>query len=322
MTDRRYRDAGWLREQYVERERTQAEIANMCGCTATTVRNWLHKDDIETREGSPTPDKRLKDEDWLREQYVERERPATDIADACGCGATTVRRWMDKHKIETRGPGPAVPDGRLKDENWLREQYIKRGRKTADIADVCECDTSTVRRWLHKHDFRIREPDRVADARLKDAQWLREQYVERGRSTADIASECACHPTTVSRWLKKHGIETQRDGPQPGEKHPRWNGGTFPYGPGWTERKRRRVRKRDGYRCVRCGTTQEEHKERHDQKLHVHHLTKARQLDDPEKRNAMSNLVTVCRDCHDKWERVAAAGLRPQLTGIMKNDTD
>jgi len=87
------------------------------------------------------------------------------------------------------------------------------------------------------------------------------------------------------------------------------------YGPGWNESKRRAVRARDNHCCQDCGMTQADHSDEHDERLHVHHLIKARDIDDPEERNAMENLITLCRDCHaTTWERLSEAGLRPQMS--------
>nr|ADE29264.1 regulatory protein [uncultured virus] len=54
MTDAepRYRDEEWLREQYLERGQTMREIADMCGCSQTTVSKWINRHGIETRSGS------------------------------------------------------------------------------------------------------------------------------------------------------------------------------------------------------------------------------------------------------------------------------
>jgi len=43
---------------------------------------------------------------------------------------------------------------------------------------------------------------------------------------------------------------------------------------------------------------------RHNRYIYVHHKTPAREVDDPEKRNAMNNLVTLCAACHQKWEKL------------------
>lgn len=46
-TSKQYRNAEWLERQYIEKDRTQAEIANICGCCQSTIGNWLDKFDIE-----------------------------------------------------------------------------------------------------------------------------------------------------------------------------------------------------------------------------------------------------------------------------------
>jgi 5-methylcytosine-specific restriction endonuclease McrA len=54
-------------------------------------------------------------------------------------------------------------------------------------------------------------------------------------------------------------------------------------------RLRRRIRRRDGNRCTECGSREQ---------LEVHHRNgNARD-------NAQSNLVTLCRDCHQQAELV------------------
>lgn len=87
-----------------------------------------------------------------------------------------------------------------------------------------------------------------------------------------------------------------------GENNPQWNGGPAKYGPGWNERKRESVRERDDRECHVCGMSEAEHLTAHGCKLHVHHVRPAREFDDPEKRNAMGNLTSVCHSCHREWE--------------------
>lgn len=102
-----------------------------------------------------------------------------------------------------------------------------------------------------------------------------------------------------------------------GENHPTYNGGRFPYGLGWNETKKEEVRERDGRKCQHCGRSEKEHIEIHGTKQAVHHIQKARAVDNPSQRNSMKNLVTLCRvapqngdkPCHDVWE--AMSPLRP-----------
>lgn len=97
-----------------------------------------------------------------------------------------------------------------------------------------------------------------------------------------------------------------------GENAPHYKGGTYPYGSGWTAKKKREVRKEYGYKCAGCPMTQEEHIEKYGRRLEVHHISKARNVEDEEVRNSKDNLVPLCHKCHlSKWELMAP--LRPQI---------
>lgn len=94
--------------------------------------------------------------------------------------------------------------------------------------------------------------------------------------------------------------------------HPNWKGGRQNYGKGWSQAKREAVRERDGRQCQHCGRSEAKHIELYGTKLEVHHIEKARTFDDPEKRNSMDNLISLCKSqgCHPKWEKMSP--LRPQ----------
>lgn len=92
-----------------------------------------------------------------------------------------------------------------------------------------------------------------------------------------------------------------------GENHYKWKPDELTqYGKGWNEEKREKVRERDNRKCQDCG----EPARGYFSKLDVHHIQPADTFDDPEKRNAMDNLISLCRECHPKWEKFAP--LRPQ----------
>jgi hypothetical protein len=79
-----------------------------------------------------------------------------------------------------------------------------------------------------------------------------------------------------------------------GENNHNWEGGEFRYyGPYWVER-REEVVERDGNKCRLCGETEN---------IHVHHITPARLFgEDYQSMNETSNLVCLCRECHNDWE--------------------
>jgi endogenous inhibitor of DNA gyrase (YacG/DUF329 family) len=102
-----------------------------------------------------------------------------------------------------------------------------------------------------------------------------------------------------------------------GKDHPLFQGGSHPYGPGFTDAKKEQVRERQDRVCAGCGEPESDQRRR----LAVHHIQKAREIPDEAERNDTSNLVALCDSCHMGWEQMTP--LRPQtpyFDGI--GDTD
>lgn len=92
-----------------------------------------------------------------------------------------------------------------------------------------------------------------------------------------------------------------------GPNHPRWLGGNSPYGSEWSETLKEHIRERQSRCCAGCGV----HESEYPRKLDVHHIQKARSIDNPVERSDDANLVALCRSCHMKWEQMSP--LRPQV---------
>jgi hypothetical protein len=108
-----------------------------------------------------------------------------------------------------------------------------------------------------------------------------------------------CNQECYFDWARSGGL---RDGAQPYDHD---------YGPNWSYQ-RRAARARDNYSCRSCGMSESEHKTEFGRRLEVHHIKKAREFTDYKKRNELSNLLTLCKKCHVKWEHLP---VRPQLAG-------
>lgn len=88
-----------------------------------------------------------------------------------------------------------------------------------------------------------------------------------------------------------------------GPLSPVWKGGPVPYGVGWSEKKKERIRERQDRLCYTCGKTEESNGRR----LSVHHKMKARKFPDDAdlERNNDDNLVALCMTCHKRWETIS-----------------
>lgn len=133
------------------------------------------------------------------------------------------------------------------------------------------------------------------------------QYTERAESECEYCGEGFKYLPSKSPGHYCGYSCSSKD--KTGEKAPNWRGGgSNEYGPGWNEKKKDMVRSRDNYECQACGMSNADHIGEYDCQLEVHHIIPARKFDNPKRRNAEGNLVTLCKDCHVRWEGVP---LRP-----------
>jgi transposase len=215
-----WKDEGWLRSQYIGQQKSVYQIADEQDCDEKTIRNWLAEHGIEAREDSERhpasrEERRYRNEEWLREQYVENEQTAGAIADECEVAASTIYDWLERHGIDTRSVAEArqlteARSVRLPQEQDQRqrdaepsEPIIKRAAgQGAYEGPGTGIDVS----------YQSNLSDQAGDAvesPYREEGWLREQYAET-RSASEIAEVCDVAPETIYYWMGKHGIERTR----------------------------------------------------------------------------------------------------------------
>jgi len=95
-----------------------------------------------------------------------------------------------------------------------------------------------------------------------------------------------------------------------GEDHPAYihgEGSTSYYGPFW-ERIVEEIRERDNNKCRVCGMDNDDHLEKNNKSLDVHHIKPKYEFEDENgevdyaEANKEENLITVCKHCHGKIE--------------------
>lgn len=96
-----------------------------------------------------------RDEQRLRELYVEKDLTQQEIADQMGCDKKTISNWLDKYDIDT-----GFSFVREMSRDWLYEQYVEKKRSVNEIADGVGCSTATVLRRLDEHDIETRPSSR------------------------------------------------------------------------------------------------------------------------------------------------------------------
>lgn len=127
------------------------------------------------------------------------------------------------------------------------------------------------------------------------------------RYPSNIGTVTVCSEACRSTWLS---------GTFTGDGHPNWKGGgNGAYGKGWNS-VRRQALERDGYRCVVCGTSQEELGRNPD----VHHIIPVRwfiESDEHTREDAhyLENVISLCIGCHRKADfgKISRDDLRTRI---------
>jgi transposase len=157
----------------------------------------------------------LANEEWLRKEYIEKNRLIKEIAEELGCSNTTVSRWLNKHGIKTRSRRERIhhrlPD-ELDDPEWLREKYHNEGLSCQAVAEKIGCSDGAVLSAMNRHGIETRSfSEAVKRGKRKqfgelDKEWLREEYVAKEKSANQIADETGTSANTVLRWLHRHDL--------------------------------------------------------------------------------------------------------------------
>ena len=121
---------------------------------------------------------------------------------------------MHEHDIEPRSIAEINSKGDVKplrNADWLREQYVEKGMSSYEIADELGVSDVTVSDWMNRHGIELRPVfERMSKGEirpLRDQEWLRERYVEQGRSTVEIAEELGVSIHPVRDYLNEYDIE-------------------------------------------------------------------------------------------------------------------
>ena len=213
-----YQNEMWLREQYYEMEKTISEVAEAGDVTNPTIRRWMDNHGIERRSMSEAKsdgdDSLYEDPDWLYQQHWEHNRTLEEMGEIAGVSATTIKRKMGKHDVETKSVAQAQTDGdleQLKNPDWLREQHWENNHTLSEIGEMVGVSDTAVIRKMEDYDVETKTRAQAQTdgdiEQLRDREWLKNQYWERGRTLADIGDELDVTDVTVNEWMKKHGIE-------------------------------------------------------------------------------------------------------------------
>lgn len=112
------------------------KIADVLGCSPTTIRKWILDEGISPRSGPAIPNEIVKK---AIDRYTEGNESIAHIAREMGITPVTVSRWLNKNGVSIRHN-----TGRVNRSEVLKD--IKDGMKKEDIAKKHKCSVSNIYR--------------------------------------------------------------------------------------------------------------------------------------------------------------------------------
>jgi len=191
----------------------------------------------------------------------------------------------------------------MPDKEWIEYQHFILGKTYRQMSEEFECDQKTMQYWAKSLNvswkslvkegevhppFKVDTENKQGSARFYGVtkEWLSREYVERDKSSNQIAEEIKTSAFAVCNWLKKFGIPLRTDEEKverhsermSGDRNPAWIGGI-------SQNYQRRMLEEEKSEmiCSWCKT---------DEDIQVHHIDHNRDNAD------LSNLIWLCGNCN------------------------
>jgi hypothetical protein len=167
-------DIAWLSDQYVTKNRSAISIANELGfCDGGPVRAELTKNNIKLKTNAVAQINNidaiqyLEDGVWMREQYSDKNRSSTSIANELLCTHKTVLRYLHDHNI------PIVHDYKMSTPEYEIGEFLSG----VGISYINSC-----RSILTPLELDVYIPDKKIAIELNGVYW---HSVEESRDTVE-----------------------------------------------------------------------------------------------------------------------------------------
>lgn len=197
-----------LRKRYEEGEST-FHLAEVCGCCQSAIYHAIKRAGGTLNKFKKLP---LTNEE-LRERYEAGENSCA-LAKICGCSNSVIIYRIRSVGGTIRKRGEVQSLTLLLTNEEIRERY-EAGETTVELAEICDCDRSTIRQRICKVGGKIRNMSEAVlllqnsmDLPLTNGE-VRKQY-ESGKSSVEIAKICGCDSGTIIKRIRDAGGELRR----------------------------------------------------------------------------------------------------------------
>lgn len=280
----------WLEQKYVVEGLSLQEIVELSG--ARNKGQIVHKVlayGLPVRR--PKPNLIRPTREWLIQKYVEEGLSTKQICAITGYSKNGMAQLLAQYGIERKGWSKDKLDISREE---LYQLHVVEGLTAVRIAARLGCHNSAISRLIKQYNL---DPGRPLVNQKKEPPLTRDElwklYWVDQLSAGQIAEQYGVGRSTTLRWFKQLDVPTRK-----------WNGGDFQRTYVRTTGDRReyefnaierdKILTRDGWKCQMPGCHCKEA-----WRLEVHHILPVEYGGD----NALSNGITLCRDCHESIRR-------------------
>jgi transposase len=263
----------YLLDAYVDKQMSTLDIAKSVGCGDWTVRSYLKKHAITPRSYSASaaifrkrtaPVYRIS-KDYLQQEFVERRRPAVDLAKELGCSFYTVTDALRHHGFDPlMNMHVRSASGReLHAQPLAVKEAYDSGTSLAALARRYRVGTSTIKRYLLGLGVKLRTQSEQA-------------RIDCRQTAFRIARSAAAQGIPVEQWRDFSSHWRIR-----AENRPEY------------KMLRKSVYSRDKFTCQECG--------KRGGRLQLHHIVPVKNRG--ELMLELQNCITLCGPCHHKTQQ-------------------
>jgi hypothetical protein len=183
-----------------------------------------------------TPNAKLLDESWFRNEYEVNQKSLRSIAIELGVTTAVVSKYAKRYGFVLRtagesksltakikGPKSRNPTAQidLSNKEWLYQKYVTELLSMRDIVELIGLkNRRTVKRALIMHNIPIRDLKKARQMRtikgpefrktvpalLNDIDYLKDEYVNNSKSLEEIKRDIGCSAKAIQRRLQNAGI--------------------------------------------------------------------------------------------------------------------
>jgi len=134
----------------------------------------------------------LYNEEWVKKQYLDKEKSTIEIAKEIGCNRTAVNGALKKFGITARGKISKYE--LLRDKEWLKNKYVDEQLTLRDIAKLSGSTVGNVHCHLETMGLELRDP--------YNAHAISDKYKPRYGSDSNFWKDGIAWNSKGRKWIK------------------------------------------------------------------------------------------------------------------------